>query len=39
MSPPKSTSEIAKDIDRGSTVLPLKTTAEIAHNIWHADKN
>ena len=37
ISPLKSTNEIAKS--NGSTVLPLKTTAEIAHNIWHEGRN
>ena len=34
---PKTMMEIEKS--NGSPALPLKTTAEIAHNIWHAGRS
>jgi len=34
---PKTMMEIEKS--NGSPALPLKTTAEIAHNIWHEGKS
>jgi len=33
----KTTPEIAKS--NGEIISPLKTTAEIAHNIWHAGRS